>query len=459
MKHEVRSPYSGEVVGEVALASRDQADRLVVEAVALFADRKRSLPAHRRIDVLRRAAALVREEREELASLIAREGGKPLIDARVEVDRAASGLDFLGGEVEHLAGEQIPMGLTKASEGRIAFTLREPIGVVLAISAFNHPLNLIVHQVGPAIAVGCPVIVKPALETPLTCLAFLDLLARAGLDEGQAVALVTDNETAGAIAADPRIAFLSFIGSAAVGWSLRQKLAPGVRVALEHGGAAPVLVDEGVDLDSIVPLLAKGAMYHAGQVCVSIQRVFAHRSLARELAEKLATAARALRFGDPELSETEMGPLIRRREVTRIEEWVREAESGGAGVLSGGSTLENNGYAATVLFDPPTTSRVMQLEVFGPVVSVSAVDDLAEGISRANLNRWSFQASVFSGRLETALEASRLLDASTVLVNDPTTFRTDWMPFGGRRESGLGMGGMPHSVRELTQSKLIVLRA
>ena len=459
MKHEVRSPYSGEVVGEVDLASREEADRLLGEALALFADRKRWLPAHRRIEVLRRAAALARDERERFASLIAREGGKPLVDGLVEVDRAASGLDFLAGEVEHLAGEQIPMGLTKASEGRIAFTVREPIGVVLAISAFNHPLNLIVHQVGPAVAVGCPVIVKPALETPLTCLAFLDLLGRAGLDEGHARALVADNEVAAAAAADPRIAYLSFIGSAAVGWGLRRNLAPGVRIGLEHGGAAPVLIDEGVDLDAIVPLLLKGAMYHAGQVCVSIQRVFAHRSQARELSDKLSIAARALRFGDPELPQTEIGPLIRSRDVTRIDAWVREAEAGGAAVLSGGSALERGGYAPTVLFDPPAESRVMQLEVFGPVVSVCPVADLDEAISRANLARLSFQASVFSRDLGRALRASRLLDASTVLVNDPTTFRTDWMPFGGRRESGLGMGGMPYSVRELTQSKLIVLRA
>jgi len=289
-------------------------------------------------------------------------------------------VDGLWGCVECLrteAGETVPMGINPASSGRLAFPGLEPIGVVVAISAFNHPMNLIVHQVGPAIAAGCPVIVKPAEDTPLSCFRLVAILREAGLPDAWCQALTTtDVEVTGALVADPRVGFFSFIGSARVGWMLRSKLAPGTRCALEHGGAAPVLVEPDADIDDALPLLAKGGFYHAGQVCVSVQRLFVHRSIARQVADRLAVIAAGLQVGDPTDGSTEVGPLIRPREVDRVAEWVDEALAAGAERLCGGERLSDSCYAPTVLFNPPATVRVSTAEVFGPVVCVYPYDDM-----------------------------------------------------------------------------------
>ena len=452
----VRSPYSGVVVGEVELADLTGLEQAVACQADLFTRHEAALPVHRRIEILRRVADMLRAQREELARQIALEGGKPLTDARVEVDRAINGVELCGEEAARLHGEQIPMGATPAAAGRLAFTTRQPIGPVAAISAFNHPLNLVVHQAGPAVAVGCPVIVKPALSTPLSALTFVDLLHQAGLPLEWCIALPCDDEVAERLAGSDRIAYLSFIGSAAVGWKLRSELAPGVRCGLEHGGVAPVVVDESADVEDAVGLIAKGGYYHAGQVCVSVQRVFAHVSVKDELVERLAAAAGTLGVGDPLLDETDVGPLIRQREVDRVHEWVAEAKRAGAVVASGGRPLEHQCYEPTVLVDTPDDARVMRLEVFGPVVNVVGYDDLDQAVARANAPPFAFQAAVFTRDLDRALQAVQRLDATAVMVNDHTAFRVDWMPFGGRARSGLGMGGIPYTVAELTQTKMAV---
>ncbi|HEB98542.1 MAG TPA: aldehyde dehydrogenase family protein, partial [Thiotrichales bacterium] len=346
------------------------------------------------------------------------------------------------------------------SAGRLAVTRREPIGVVVAVSAFNHPLNLIVHQVGPAVAAGCPVIVKPAEDTPLSCYRFVSLLREAGLPEAWCQALVTTGpEVAEHLVTDGRVGFFSFIGSARVGWMLRSKLAPGTRCALEHGGAAPVLVEADADLDDALPLLAKGGFYHAGQVCVSVQRVFCDAAVAEKVAEGLAERARALKVGDPTDPETEVGPLIRRREVTRVHEWVQEAVAGGARLLCGGEPLSESCYAPTVLFDPPRETRVSQQEIFGPVVCVYSCANMQEAIEQANALPYAFQAAVFTRDIDRALRAYRRLDASAVMVNDHTAFRVDWMPFAGLRHSGLGVGGIPYTFEDMQIEKLLVVRS
>jgi acyl-CoA reductase-like NAD-dependent aldehyde dehydrogenase len=352
------------------------------------------------------------------------------------------------------------MGLNAASANRLAFTRHEPIGVVVAFSAFNHPLNLIVHQVGPAVATGCPCIVKPAEATPLSAMRFVGILRESGLPEEWCQALVTtDLDVAGSLATDSRVGFFSFIGSARVGWMLRSKLAPGTRCALEHGGAAPVLVAEDADLDYGLPLISKGGFYHAGQVCVSVQRVFAHRNIARDLAERLAQAATALNVGDPTLPDTEVGPLIRPAEVQRVGEWVREAVDQGGELLAGGQALSETCYAPTVLYDPPGDVRVSTSEIFGPVVCVYPYDDIDDAIARSNSLPYAFQASVFTRDIDTALRASRRLDASAVMINDHPAFRVDWMPFAGLRESGLGVGGIPYTMEDMQIRKLTVVRS
>lgn len=456
---EVRSPYSGDVVGEVDELSAEVVTATLGRQAAMVADRDRWLAPHERVEVLRSAAALVADRRDALARLIASEGGKPLTDALIEVDRAANGLDLCAEEVGHQAGEEVPMGATAASAGRLAFTTPEPIGSVVAVSAFNHPLNLIVHQTGPAIAAGCPVLVKPAGPTPLSAVALGAIYTEAGLPDDWCVVAPCDNDVAELAVTSDRIAFFSFIGSAKVGWMLRSKLAPGVRAALEHGGVAPLIVDASADLDKAVPAILKGGFYHAGQVCVSVQRVFADASVRDELVERLVAGVAELVVGDPLDAATQVGPLIRQGEVDRVDEWVREARDGGAVVAAGGRPLDHQCYAPTLLVDPPADSRMMTAEVFGPVVNVTATSGPADAVARANSLPWAFQAAVLAQDIDVAMWAAKRLNATAVMLNDHTAFRVDWMPFGGRGPSGLGMGGMGHTVHELTRPKMIVLNA
>ncbi|MCP4259041.1 MAG: aldehyde dehydrogenase family protein, partial [Planctomycetes bacterium] len=280
-------------------------------AYSLFRNRDSWLKPSQRIRILEKAARIMAEHAEELALEAAREGGKPLMDSRVETGRAIEGIKICIETLRTEAGKEIPMNLNPASEGKLAFTRKEPIGVVVAVSAFNHPLNLIIHQVGPALAAGCPVIVKPSKETPLSCFRFINILYEAGLPQQWCQAFLVNNSSVTTeLVTDERVAFLSFIGNAKIGWMLRSKLAPGTRCALEHGGVAPVIMAADADLDQSIPPLVKGGLYHAGQVCVSVQRVFAHKSIAKNLANRLAVAAMQLRVGDPTLPETEVGPLI-----------------------------------------------------------------------------------------------------------------------------------------------------
>jgi len=455
---EVRAPFDGALVGSAAAADRAAADQAIANATRAFRDRGAWMPAHRRVEILENAARIVASRAEELALLASREGGKPLVDSRVEAARAVDGLKLCVETLRTQAGREIPMGLTPASAHRAAFTRLEPIGVVAAISAFNHPLNLIVHQVGPAVAAGCPVVVKPASETPLSCLRLVGILREAGLPDAWCQALVTDDvAVAESLAVDPRVAFLSFIGSAKVGWMLRSKLAPGTRCSLEHGGVAPAIVAADADLGVAVPKIAKGGFYHAGQVCVSVKRVYVARAVAAEFTERLVAAAGGLVVGDPADAKTDVGPIIRRRDLDRIAEWVDEARVAGARIACGGRRVGAACYEPTVIVDPPDTARVSWLETFGPVVCVYAFDDLADAIARANALPYAFQAAVFTRDLDVALAAHRGLDASAVMVNDPTTFRVDWMPFAGLRESGLGVGGIAHSMRDLQIEKMLVV--
>jgi acyl-CoA reductase-like NAD-dependent aldehyde dehydrogenase len=455
----ITQAYDGRAIAEVATEDPASLERKLTAAVACFAHRAGWLPPCDRIAILRRLTALVQQHSESFALLIAQEGGKPLLDARVEVARAVNGIESAIGDLEHLAGVEVPMGLTPASAGRWAFTTREPIGVVLAISAFNHPLNLIVHQVVPAIATGCPVLIKPAPATPLTCLKFVQLVHEAGLAEPWCQMIFpADTAMLEVLVSDPRIAFFSFIGSAGVGWYLRSKLAPGVRCALEHGGAAPVIVDRSAALDRIIAPIVKGGYYHAGQVCVSVQRIFVHAEIFSSFVERFAAAVQALNTGDPLLDTTEVGPLILPKEVERVKQWVAEAAGQGAKIAVGGFAISDRVYAPTVLLEPPPEARVSTKEVFGPVTCIYAYTELDEAIARANSLPFAFQSAVFTQDITIALDAARKLDASAVMVNDHTAFRTDWMPFAGRHASGYGIGGIPYTMHELTQSKMIVLK-
>src|SRR5262245_7823894 len=444
-----------------ALPSDDEAalERKLSTAARLLADRSRWLEKYVRIEILRKLSDLVDERRERFGQLIAREGGKPLTDALVETDRAIDGIRSAADLLRVSAGVEIPMGLTRASAGRRAFTIHEPIGVVAAVSAFNHPLNLAVHQVAPAVAVGCPVIIKPATATPLCCFELVALLKEAGLPDGWVQTFLPEmHRLSEALVTDHRIAFLSFIGSATVGWSLRSKLAHGTRCALEHGGVAPVIIDKRADLDRVIEPLAKGGYYHAGQVGVSVQRIYVHASLSEEFLHRFSKRVSALKVGDPLRPETEVGPLIDPHETIRVATWIDEAVAGGARLIGGGRLSETT-LRPCILVNPPRNAKVSTLEVFGPVTCVYAFQNLDEAIEASNSLPVAFQSSIFTEDLHAAFYAAERLDASTVLVNDHTAFRTDWMPFAGRHESGYGIGGIPYTMKEMTSEKMVVFKS
>ena len=459
-KVEVTAPYDGSVIATVDTGGSDAVETALSTADALFRDKKNWLPAEKRIQVLVKTAGIMQSRFDVLAVEAAREGGKPLIDSKVEVARAIDGIKNCIEVLRTEHGAEIPMQKNAASMNRLAFTTHEPIGVVVAVSAFNHPLNLAVHQLGPAIAAGCPVIIKPAGDTPLSCFRLIGILREAGLPEAWCQGMLTsDLDVATRLVTDHRVGFFSFIGSAGVGWMLRSKLAPGTRCALEHGGVAPVIVAEDADLDDAVPLLAKAGFYHAGQVCVSVQRVYAHASIARQLADRIADAGSNMKIGDPTLPETEIGPLIRPTETDRVDEWVQDAVSRGAELIRGGSKLSETTYEATVLLNAPDDAIISCNEVFGPVIQVYSFDDIDEAIARANALDVSFQAAVFSRNIDTCMYAFKYLNGSAIMVNDHTAFRVDWMPFAGLKHSGYGVGGIPHSFKDMQIEKMMVIRS
>lgn len=455
---EVCSPYNGQVIGTVEKADEHDIEFALTTANRLFSDRRNWLPVSERLVILERSVQLMQEQAEELASNSANEGGKPLIDSRVEMDRCIDSIRLCFDSLRSDTPTPVPMGINPASKHRLTVMKKEPIGVVVAVSAFNHPLNLIAHQVGPAIAAGCPVIVKPADDTPLSCLRLVEIFHQAGLPkEWCQVVLPLDHQIAEKLVTDPRVAFFSFIGSAKVGWYLRSKLASGTRCALEHGGVAPVIMTENADLEKAIPALAKGAFYHAGQVCVSVQRIFVHESIAREVARQLSAVAEQMIVGDPLSAETEVGPLIRTGELVRITSWVQEAVDMGAELLQGGQSLLNNCYEPTVLYNPSPKSKVSHSEIFGPVVCIYPYNDLDDAISSANSLDVAFQASVYSQDIDQAMYISDQLAASAVMINEHTAFRVDWMPFAGLKQSGLGTGGIPYTFEDMQVDKMIVI--
>jgi acyl-CoA reductase-like NAD-dependent aldehyde dehydrogenase len=456
---EVTAPYDGHKIKELPMTQWKEADAILGSMASLFADRSKRLPKHERIKILENLKGLLTENSDELARQSAQEGGKPLADSIVEINRAINGVDIAIRELHNLRGTEIPMELTESSVNHMAYTMMEPAGVVVALSAFNHPMNLIIHQVVPAVAVGCPVLVKPASATPLSGFSIVELLYKAGLPKQWCKAIVCSNEVSTKLASDPRVAFITFIGSAKVGWKLRSALAPGVRCALEHGGAAPIIVEPDSDLDAILPGIVKAGYYHAGQVCVSVQRAFVHKDIIKEVREKMAPMVSALKVGDPLDAATEVGPLIKNAEVDRVEDWVKEAASAGADIVTGGAKISASCFEPTLMVNPPMDVKISREEIFGPVVALYEYDDYLKAIEMANAVPFAFQASVFTKNLDVALDCVKRLKGTAVMVNEHTAFRVDWMPFGGAEMSGLGMGGIGYSMRDMCNEKLMVIKS
>jgi acyl-CoA reductase-like NAD-dependent aldehyde dehydrogenase len=454
----IYSPYNEALVDEVPFTPPESIEHAITLAYETFKNRSEWLPVAARLEILEKTHHLLQREKTALIRTAVLEGGKPWADSSIEMDRALQGIQTAIATLRSCKGEQIPMELTSGTQNRLAYTYREPVGVVFAISAFNHPLNLIIHQVIPAIATGCPVLIKPAQKTPISCFNIVNTLYEAGLPRAFCQVLICNHSIAEKIASDPRISFLSFIGSANVGWHLRSKLAPGTHCVLEHGGAAPVIVEPDANLEKTIPLLVKGGFYHAGQVCVSVQRVFVHKTIIEIFCEQMVKHTQTLQVGDPLDPHTEVGPLINPGEVNRVEEWVLEAISKGTHVLCGAKKLSLTCYAPTLLLNPPSHCLVSQKEIFGPVVCIYSYEDRETAIQLANEVPFSFQSAVFTQDINVAYEIVQKLEATTVMINDHSAFRADWMPFGGRKHSGLGVGGIPYTMRDMTFEKLWVLK-
>jgi acyl-CoA reductase-like NAD-dependent aldehyde dehydrogenase len=449
---EVRSPYSGEVVGRVTKSGADDAKRAIDAAEAAMRD---PLPAHKRAEILVRVAGALGRRHDEAAKLISDEAGKPLKTAKVEVSRAMSTYTMAAVEARRLAGEMVPMDASQAGEGKLAFTLRKPIGIVGAISPFNFPLNLVAHKLAPALAAGCAVVLKPASATPLSALLLAELEADAGLPPGWLTVVVGRSAEIGdVIVEDERVKAISFTGSGPVGWGLKER-APKKKVALELGNATPVIVAADADLETAATKLAANAFSFAGQSCISVQRIYVEAPVYDDFVARFLPKVEALKVGDPADEETDVGPVIDEDAKERILDWI--SRSGGE-ILTGGETTDEGLIRPTVIARPRPDAEVSCEEVFGPVCTVRPYTSLDEAIELANSTRYGLQAGIFTASLNDALRAAQELEFGGVTVNEAPTFRADQMPYGGVKASGNTREGPRYAVRELTEERLVVIQ-
>ena len=451
----VRSPYDGSEVGRVPSCDASHVDRAVAAAHARLAE---PLPAHARAVILDRAAALLAERQEDFARTIAAEAAKPLKTARVEAARAVDTFRFSAVEARSLTGDMVPLEASAPGEGKLGFTLRVPIGVVGAISPFNFPLNLVAHKVAPAVAAGCPMVLKPASQTPLSALALAALLLdECGLPAGWLNVVTGPGGAVGEpLVLHDDVAMITFTGSPPVGWSIRAK-APRKKVSLELGNNSPVILEADGDWRTAAAKLKVAGFSHAGQSCISSQRIYVHRSIHDDFVAELVDQVATLVVGPPLDEGTDVSALISAGDTSRVKEWIDEAVEGGAKVAIGGDVGDDGVLRPTVLTGVQPEMKVCADEVFGPLLGVAAYDELDEAIALANDTRYGLQAAVFTSRVDVALAAARRLDYGGVLVNEVPTWRADQQPYGGVRDSGNTREGPHYTVREMTEPRLVVL--
>ena len=448
---EVRSPYSGSVVALVPSVGPDIAKQAVDAAAEAMS---KPLMAHERAEILARTADAIGRRAEEFARAIVLEAGKPLRAARAEVERAMSTLQLSAVEARKLTGSVIAMDATAAGVGKIGFTLRIPIGVVAAISPFNFPLNLVAHKVGPALAAGCAVVLKPARQTPVSALLLAEAFQQAGLPGGWLNVIVGPSEAIGDVfVTDRRVKLISFTGSAEIGWQLARRAAK-KRVKLELGNAAPLIVTADGDVKDAAAKTAANAFSNAGQSCISVQRVFVHRSLYQDFVAALLPAVDALRVGDPLDDMVDVGPVIDRANRDRILSWINDS---GGKVVAGGGLTPDGIIRPTVICEPDPTAQIACEEAFGPVCTVAPFDDLSEAIAAANATSLGLQAAIFTADYRTALRAVRELEFGAVIVNEAPTWRADQMPYGGVKDSGNTKEGPAYTIQDMTEERLVVL--
>ena len=450
---DVDSPYSGETVARVARAGAGHARKALDAAERAMSS---PLPAHERAAILDRVAALLKERHDEVARTISAEAGKPMKAARVEAERAASTYTMAAVEARRLSGEVVPMDASAAGVGKVAYTMRVPIGIVGAITPFNFPLNLVAHKVAPALAAGCAVVLKPAGQTPLSALLLGELETEARLPPGWLNVLVGPSAEIGdVLVEDERVKLITFTGSSGVGWKIREHAAK-KRVNLELGNATPVVVEADAEIEEAATKLAANAFSFAGQSCISVQRIYVQRDAYEDFVSRFVLKVQALKVGDPGQEDTDVGPVIDEDARDRIVSWVEEAKSAGATVLTGGEVVDGL-LQPTVLADVKPDMKVSCQEVFGPLCTVSAYDSSEEAFELANGTEYGLQAGIFTANLKTALAAAAELDFGGITVNEAPTFRADQMPYGGVKESGNTKEGPHYAVREMTEERLVVL--
>lgn len=449
------SPYSGEVIAEVAMADEKLTKDAIQSAQAAFQVISK-MPAYERAAILEKVVRLLEERLDQAAEVIAREAAKPISFAKGEVSRTIETYKFAAEEAKRIHGETIPFDASPGGVGRIGYTVRKPIGVIGAITPFNFPMNLVAHKVGPAIASGNSIVLKPASQTPLSALYIAELFKEAGLPDGVLNVVTGSGSVVGeAIIRDDRVAMITFTGSPAVGISIRNK-AGLKRTTLELGSNAAVILDKGINIDQVIDRHITGAFSNQGQVCISLQRIYAHEEVYDQFVEKFVEAAKQLKIGDPLDPDTYISALISKKETERAIGWIEEAKQNGADVLAGGKLTEDGILEPTVIANVDPQQKVSCQEVFAPVVIINKIASVEEAIGYVNDSRYGLQAGVYTKDVDKALLASDTLEVGAVMINDIPTFRVDHMPYGGVKESGTGREGIKYAVEEMTELKLVV---
>jgi glyceraldehyde-3-phosphate dehydrogenase (NADP+) len=450
----VHDPFTGKLLAEVSQASEADAEAAIqstVEAAKPMA----ALPSHSRYQLLQHIAASLHERREEFARLMTGEAGKPISDARREVARAVQTFTVAAEEAKRIGGEVVPLDWTPGTDSHFGILRRFPIGPILGITPFNFPLNLVAHKVAPALAAGNPILIKPAPQAPMTALLLGEVALDAGIPPGGLNVLPCENQVAERLVTDPRFKLLSFTGSAAVGWRLKEKCGK-KKVVLELGGNAGVIIEPDADLDFAAQRCATGGFGYAGQTCISVQRILVHQSIADLFTTKLLLQVARLKSGDPGDEGTVVGPLIDQKAANRVGAWIEEAVSQGARVLLGGKRM-GSVFEATVLSNVTPAMKVSCEEVFGPVVSVTPYRRFEEAIEALNESNYGLQAGVFTRDINKVFQAFRHLEVGAVLANEIPTFRADHMPYGGVKDSGIGREGLQAAIEEMTEPRFLVL--
>ncbi|MFF0830417.1 aldehyde dehydrogenase family protein [Brevibacillus sp. NPDC003359] len=450
------SPCTGQEIAQISQADSALVERAIAAAHEATAVMRR-LPAYQRAFLLEKISILMNERLEEAARIIAIEAGKPIKTARGEVIRTIQTYKFAAEEAKRLHGETVPLDAAIGGEGRLAYTVREPLGVIGAITPFNFPMNLVAHKVGPALAAGNTVVLKPASQTPLSALFLAELAEQAGVPAGALNVITGSGASVGdKIVSDPRVRAVTFTGSLSVGLDIRNR-AGMKRVTLELGSNSAVIVDRDVQLNEVIPRCVFGAFAYSGQVCISVQRIYVAKEIYQDFVQRFVEQTQALRGGDSLSEDSDYSAMINPRETERAMEWIHEALQQGAHLECGGQIVDQM-LQPTVLTGVPADAKVSCQEVFGPVVLINPVESVRHGITLVNDSRYGLQAGVYTNNLSLALEAAEELRVGGVMVNDIPTFRADHMPYGGVKESGLGREGVKYAIEEMTELKLVAIK-